>query len=155
MRKLFSITLQLLLFGSISFSQDIATDSKNKGVFTYYSTKKYRLDFSGKDFSLTISSKPKNIIYLPDTQNPAINNVKKKSNYYLQTSIINAADLVSLSDLSGFRPGVKFKIGYQRAVDSIFSNYNGLTYAWGCSFFSSIDNIKLYNPQSTASNPVS
>lgn len=155
MRKLFSIILLPLLFGLTSFSQDIATDSKNKGVFTYYGTKKYRLDFSGKDFSLTVSSKPKNITYLPDKSNPAVINVKKKSNYYLQTSIINAADIVSLSDFSGFRPGVKFKMGYQRAVDSIFSNYKGLTYAWGGSFYSSIDNIKLYDPQSTASNKVS
>lgn len=123
------------------FAQDIGADSKNKGIFTYYSPKKYRADFSSKDFSLTIASIPifKAFTIGHDTT------VHKRSNYYIQPSIINASEIVSLSDFSGFRPGVKFKLGYQTTVDSIKESSNGWTFSTGWNIFASVDNIKLYN----------
>lgn len=141
MRKYIICFIAIIFLQEHSFAQDIGADSKNKGVFTYYSPKKYRADFSSKDFSLTIASLQilKAFTIGHDTT------VFKRSNYYIQPSIINASELVSLSDFSGFRPGFKFKLGYQTTVDSIKPSSNGWTFSTGWNFFASVDNINLYN----------
>jgi len=58
MRSEILLTGIMMLWAVVGWGQDIATDSKNKGVFTNYSIKKYRMDFSSKDFSFTFSSIP-------------------------------------------------------------------------------------------------
>jgi hypothetical protein len=128
-------------------SQDIATDSKGKGVFTYLSNKKVRLDFSSKDFSLTFSTPPKGVRYVKKEDDTTIINVRKVGSFYFQPALLNASDLVTLSELQKFRPGGKLKIGYQRIVDSINRNFSGCTYAIGANIFAAIDNLKLYNTE--------
>jgi len=122
-------------------AQDIGADSKNKGIFTYYAIKKYRADFSSKDFSLTIASVPIRKSFKLDRDTT----VHKSSNYYFQPSIINASEIISLSDFSGFRPGGKLKFGYQTIVDTIKENSNGWTFSTGWSIFAAVDNFRLYN----------
>lgn len=135
------VVLHCIVINNSILAQDIGTDSKNKGIYVYYSPKKYRTEFSSKDFSLTIASLQlfKPFVIGADTT------VYKRSNYYIQPSIINASDIVSLSELTGFRPGAKLKVGYQTTVDSITDNSNGWTFAIGWNLFASIDNIKLFN----------
>ncbi|MCH5684294.1 hypothetical protein LWM68_08470 [Niabella sp. W65] len=150
MKSFYSLIIVFLLFNTVTYGQDIATDSKGKSVFSYFSTKRYRFDFSAKDFSVTLSTKPRITNYYFDTiWNGAAftldSTVIKQRAYYLQPSMINAADIVSLSDFSGFRPGGKLKLGYQSQVKKIFDVYKGTTYAWGVGVFVSLDNIKLFN----------
>jgi hypothetical protein len=168
MRNLYKAVLTglfILGFVRLAPAQDIATDSKGKGVFTYFSTNKARVDFTSKDFSFTLSTKPKKITYIPtvpskrvvasrDTLNPSkeekfttLNeiNVKKRSTYYGQLTILNATDLINVSELENFRPGVRTRLGYQRIVDSIYTRWPGRALAYGGNIFGAVDNIQLYD----------
>lgn len=131
------------LYGFSFYGQDVATDSKNKGVFTYYNFKKYRVDFSSKEFSLTLSTKPYYTKYV-DSSSGTVNAVKT-SNYYIQPSIINASDFFNVSKLSEYNLGGRLKIGYQRTVDNIRKDYPGFVVGFGGSLFYAIDNFTLYN----------
>ncbi len=143
---LFIATINFILTQAhVSFCQEIATDSKGRGVFTYYSTQKNRIDFSSKDFSLTISTRPiKSIFHFAEKVNDT--NVIKLSNYFIQPSLLNASDLITLSNVKTFRPGGKVRIGYQRTIEKINEGYNRFSYALGGNIFYSFDNIGLYNP---------
>jgi hypothetical protein len=157
--KKITVLLLAVFCSQYLFAQDIATDSKGKAVFSYYGTKKYRFDFSSKDFSATFATNPIKTQYFNLLQNQGgkrvivgagdtSKNVGKSSFFFLQPAILNASDMVSISDMKNFRPGGKLKIGYQRNVDTIYDNYKGATYGFGVNVFGAVDNLKLYNTDS-------
>lgn len=144
---LFLFALILQLQGS---AQDIATDSKGKGVFSMYGIQKVRFDFSHKDFTSTIRLYKDTVRYLKvlgDTISTIDTaNVTKTYNWFLQLSMLNAANIVSLTDLSNFRPGGRIRLGYQINPDTISTDYTGYSYSFGISTFVSVDNFLHYDP---------
>jgi len=135
----------LLLINLYCNAQDVATDSKGKSVFTFNAIKKYRVDFSSKDFSLTVGS-------IPILTNYTLGNdpsVFKKSNFFIQPSLINVTDRLDLTSFKDLKIGGKLKSGWQTAVDSIDDSYKGFTFAAGAAFFISVDNFDYYSSRNS------
>lgn len=134
-------------------AQDIATDSKGKGVFSLLDIQKARFDFSSKDFTVTIRLYKDTIRYyklLGANMGRINSNVTKVNNFYLQASMLNASNILTYADLSNFRPGAKLRFGYQVNPVEINNQYTRSTYSWGMNVWGSVDNFKHYDPKQSA-----
>lgn len=129
-----------------AISQDIATDSKGKGVFTYYQAKKYWLDFSSRDLTFTFATPEKNIAFVTGSSRK----VDKRSNWFFQGSILNATDKINLR---GFRPGGRIKVGRQSKVTKVHDKYDWFTFSFAANGFLTIDNFKHYDPETESVSP--
>ncbi|WP_123906869.1 MULTISPECIES: hypothetical protein [unclassified Chryseobacterium] len=126
------------------WSQDIATNSKNTSVFSYYNSNKYSVEFNSKELGLTYGFRPDTIKYIGPFDSVQAN-VTKMQNWIVKFSMLNSMEIINLNDLKNLNPGFKVQLGYNRYVHSISGNFNGWTYSLGGSASFSMDNILLYD----------
>lgn len=137
----------MLLFATDALSQDIATDSKGKGVFPFQAARKGRVEFSPRDFSFNIQWR--NTTWISTVRRDSVLElvgVEKKSFWFLQPAALNLTDLFVSSAIGSLRPGGRLRFGYQRTVSLIDAKYKGWTYSSGLSINLGADNLKLYDP---------
>ncbi|MCU0336302.1 MAG: hypothetical protein MUF12_00430, partial [Sediminibacterium sp.] len=123
-----------------------------KSVFVAFPFKKTRFDFTSKDFSLTFQFKYfetffGKLITKSQTDSEFLRNVTKSTVGIIQVSVLNANDIVNLSDFTNFRPGLSIKLGAQRNVDKIEDNFDKATWGGGFNLYGSFDNFKLYETE--------
>lgn len=126
------LALLVLAWASISYSQEIAVDSKGEPVFQLYSLDDARIQFNRRT--------PVSASYLfPASQ--------KNSGVLLQLSILNSGDFPFVEKLKDIRPGAGIKLGYQHMLENFsgISQSNKAFHAWGVNGFFNIDNLKLYD----------
>lgn len=149
MRKsLLTVVCGLSLLGTAA--QDIATDSKGKGVFPFLSERKSRLELDPKSFSFNLQGKVSRWLYgrvldKSDTNERLDTNVTKASFQFYQFSALNIADLITYSSVGTIRPGFRARAGYQRIVKEIKPGYPGWAYTLGGSINAGFDNLKVYD----------
>lgn len=144
--KLILTGMLLFVCTHLTFAQKIAVDNKGKSVFTSYSQKQARLEFSD-DEPLSVTGSFRNFFhpFKIDTSRT----VDKASGWFLTASLLNSGAVPMLSNLDKLRPGLGLKLGRQVTLDKVY-NLKG-TYganAYGMNVLLNLDNVNLMNTNS-------
>ncbi len=139
-----------LVFTTLSYSQKMGVDGKEKSVFTYYTFPSDRLSINAEgSVNYTFVFGLKDEVWVRTRTRDVT--VVKKTGWTIDLGLTTDETFLSSENLSKLRPGLDLKFGKQKSIDTFNSidirlpNRKKSVKTYGFNIIFKIDNIRLFD----------